>query len=612
MFQRHQLGCACCGTHLLATPFSQRESEWQDLLKELSRLEAHRAPEAVIFYGGHIYPDPEDTGRQVDALGIGNHKVIAAGTLDEVRQRMRETFPEVREQALKGGQTLLPGLIDPHMHLLPTALFRTKPWIDLSPFDDQKLNPDYSEDSIRRLLEPAVRDAQKAGEKWVCGSGVDPSLMRKWVDIDRAWLDRISKDTCLFLVNASGHIGYANSSALQAAGLQDDYPDGVLTESQLALLMGAMPPPKPADLFHQVREVLLNANKRGITTLFDAGLGAGKGFYEVILMQALARTPWMTVRMGAALFGNDDLWPVWIKQFKPQLDSKPEELFTIRAMKLIADGSNQGLTGLQSKPYKCCDEHSVPGVGPNGLFNFNPVETLAQVMQKVVEAKWPIMTHANGDEAIANVLAAYQLVLSKVPEAASASPQPSGTPVELRHRIEHASLLSDDDLRTMKRLSISPSFLIGHVGYWGHVFQKTILGDERAQKLDRCKSALRAGLRISLHSDRFVSPLGPLRYMEQAMWRVMEADPEHSVLNETECLSASEALRAVTIDAAWQCHLDDQIGSLKEGKQADLVILEKDPLQAKPGDPCPLREIRALETWVSGRKVYSASKSEAR
>ncbi|KWE46266.1 amidohydrolase [Burkholderia ubonensis] len=610
MFHRHQFGCACCSPHLLAPAFSQGESEWQDLLKELSQLEAHRAPEAVIFYGGHIYPDPEDTNTQVDALGIADHKVIAAGTLDEVRQKMQEKRLDAREQALKDSQTLLPGLIDPHMHVLPSAFFRTKPWIDLTPFVKQRLRTGYSEAFIREQLELAVSNAQKAGEKWVCGSGVDPSLMSSWVDIGRTWLDKISngKDTCLFLVNASGHLGYANTNALQAAGLEDRYPDGVLTETQLEQMMGAMPSPNPVDLLYQIRNVLREANERGITTLFDAGLGMAKGFYEVVLMQVLAKTPWMTVRMGAALFGNDDLWPSWIKQFKPQLNTKPEELFTIRAMKLIADGSNQGLTGLQSKPYACCGEHSVPGVGPNGLFNFTPVETLAQVMQKVVEAGWPIMTHANGDEAIANVLAAYQLALSKVPDA-TAPCIPADDPDKLRHRIEHASLLSDDDLRAMKRLSISPSFLIGHVGYWGRAFQKTILGEERAQQLDRCKSALREGLRISLHSDRFVSPLGPLRYMDQAMCRAMEADPELSVLNEAECLSAPEALRAVTIDAAWQCHLDDQIGSLKEGKQADLVILEQDPLQAKPGNPYQLRDIPVLETWVSGRRVYSASEA---
>ncbi|VWB52726.1 amidohydrolase [Burkholderia lata] len=612
MFHRHQLGCACCSPHLVATALGQGEHEWQDLLKELNLLEAHRAPEAVIFHGGHIYPDPEDTSRQVGALGIADHKVIATGTLDDVRRRVREKFPEAREQGLKDNQTLLPGLIDPHMHVLPSAVFETKPWIDLSPFENQRLRRDYGETYITARLNDAVRNARNLNEQWVSGIGVDPSLMSEWLDIDSDWLNKISTDICLFLVNASGHLGYANSAALKAAGLEDNKTKGVLTESQVVQVMKCMPQPKPVDLLSKIRDILHDANKRGITTLFDAGLGMGIGFYEVVLMQALAKTGLMTVRVGAALFGNSYLRQLWLNQFKPQLDSQPEELFTIRAMKLIADGSNQGLTGLQRQPYTCCEQHSVPGVGPNGLFNFNPIETLGQIMQEVVAAEWPVLTHANGDEAIANVLAAYQLALSKVPPPLpvppSVPPHPTKAPVELRHRIEHASLLSDDDLRTMKRLSVSPSFLIGHVGYWGRAFQKTILGEERAQKLDRCKSALREGLRISLHSDRFVSPLGPLRYMDQAIGRVMEADPEHAVLNEAECLSPAEALRAVTIDAAWQCHLDDQIGSLKEGKQADLVILEQDPLQATPGgSPYQLREIPVLETWVSGRKVYERS-----
>ncbi|MEN2469563.1 amidohydrolase [Burkholderia sp. GS2Y] len=608
MFHRHQLGCACCSPHLLAGALGQNESEWQELLKELSQLEAQSSPEAVIFHGGHIYPDPEDCNTRVEALGIAEHKVIATGALDEVRRRMRDSYPDAREQGLEPGQALLPGLIEPHAHLLPSAVFLTPPWHDLSPFDGQKLNLHYSAEAIRDKLTGLVRDAQGRGEKWVCGSGVDPSLMRDWVDIDRHWLDGISKDVCLFLINASGHLGYANGAALQAANLEAKFPEGVLTESNVTQMTNTVPRPQPADLLIAMRKVMSTANQYGITTLFDAGVGMGLGFYEVVLLQALASTPWMTVRMGGALFGNNDLWSLWLNQFKPQLNSPPESLFTIRAMKLIADGSNQGLSGLQSTPYKCCAEHRVPGVGPNGLFNFAPIESLARIMQQVDAAGWPIMVHANGDEGIANVLAAYQLVLSKVPEPVSSPPGPEAKREPLRHRLEHASLLDDDDLRTMKRLDISPSFLIGHVGYWGRAFRNTILGEERAQKLDRCKSALREGLRVSLHSDHFVSPLGPLRYMDQAMWRVMEADPELAVLNAAECLSAPEALRAVTIDAAWQCHLDDQVGSLKEGKQADLVILQHDPLHVEPAGPYQLREIDVHETWVSGRKVYAASK----
>ncbi|WP_186173389.1 amidohydrolase family protein, partial [Burkholderia gladioli] len=115
----------------------------------------------------------------------------------------------------------------------------------------------------------------------------------------------------------------------------------------------------------------------------------------------------------------------------------------------------------------------------------------------------------------------------------------------------------------------------------------------------------------------FVSPFGPLRCMEQAVGRVMEATrvppaadaatAPVEVLNPSERLSIAQALRAVTIDAAWQCHLDEQIGSLLPGKQADLVILEQDPLTWQTIDAAGMRDIVVRETWVSGRRVYSAA-----
>ncbi|MGE8357498.1 MAG: amidohydrolase family protein, partial [Microvirgula sp.] len=163
--------------------------------------------------------------------------------------------------------------------------------------------------------------------------------------------------------------------------------------------------------------------------------------------------------------------------------------------------------------------------------------------------------------------------------------------------------MTDDNIAEMARLKLSPSFLIGHVGYWGHVFQQTIFGSERARMLDRCRSALNAGLRISFHSDHFVTPLGSLRMMQQAVTRIMEGAPDGQQLplNPDERLERLDALRAITLDAAWQCHMDHLVGSLEPGKLADLVILDQDPL-----DPAVenLRRIPVHQTWVSGEVVF--------
>ncbi|GLU31534.1 hypothetical protein Busp01_13760 [Trinickia caryophylli] len=598
------------------------DDTWQDdLLDAIKQLPTPKPPESVVFHSGNIYPDPNDTSLRVEAIGIANHRVVATGPLPEVREAMTAQGITFREQQLEAEQTLLPGLIEPHAHMVPSALMTT--WTDLSAFDEQYLNYKYCIESIAARLEAAIRNATRAPTDpsrpvWICGYGIDPSLMEVWTDIDRKQLDGIVARTdskppvAVFLLNASGHIGYANTVALQQAGLLESYPDGVLTELQIRAVTSIVPQPSLLALINGLRKVMEAANACGITTLFDAGLGMTMGPLEVLVMRALATTSWMTVRVGAALFGNGDNLAQWLATYRPELNSAPEVLFSLRAIKLVADGSNQGLTGLQSTDYKCCREHTVPGVGRRGLFNFDPALRLSALMQQIAHFGWPMMTHANGDAAIANVLAAYGLALNVVPPPGEPpQPEPVDVPPASRHRIEHASLLTDESIDAMKRLHISPSFLIGHAGYWGKTFSETILGKDRADLLDRCRSAADAGLKISLHSDHFVTPLGPLRNMEQAIGRWMEGywkdkavhpSRVYPVLNKAERLSTDQALRAITIDAAWQCNLDTQIGSLEAGKQADLVILASDPLTAPIG--AKLRDIDVIETWVSGRKVF--------
>nr|WED68634.1 amidohydrolase family protein [Pectobacterium colocasium] len=151
------------------------------------------------------------------------------------------------------------------------------------------------------------------------------------------------------------------------------------------------------------------------------------------------------------------------------------------------------------------------------------------------------------------------------------------------------------------------------MGYWGWAFQQTILGEERADHLDRCQSALNHGMRITLHSDNGVTPLGPLRMMEQAISRVMEGAPQQAtaaVLREQERISRFAALKAATYDAAWQCHADWWVGSLVAGKCADFVILADSPLtydSADKNNPVKdMRDIPVLETWKGGVKCIQA------
>ncbi len=162
-------------------------------------------------------------------------------------------------------------------------------------------------------------------------------------------------------------------------------------------------------------------------------------------------------------------------------------------------------------------------------------------------------------------------------------------------------MLHPEQIDRMVALGLSPSFLIGHVRWWGTAFRDRLLGPARAALYDPCASASRAGLRPSLHSDWNVTPIEPLRCVQDAVTRIMAENGE--VLNDDERLGVDAALRAVTIDAAWQCRSDDLTGSLQVGKAADLVLLEDDPTSV---DPMSIAGIAVSETRLSGRSRWRA------
>jgi predicted amidohydrolase YtcJ len=246
----------------------------------------------------------------------------------------------------------------------------------------------------------------------------------------------------------------------------------------------------------------------------------------------------------------------------------------------VADGSNQGYTGLQREPYLNSDSR--------GLAYTARQELIDLAMDRATRG-WHLAIHGNGDAAIDNVLDACEAV------------RDAGVDMSrVRARIEHCSILHDDQIARMKDLGVSASFLIGHVHYWGVAMRDEVFGEEKAQLLDRCKSAEVAGVGFSLHSDFMVTDPVPLHMIEMAVTRKTWKEPDY-VLAPQERISVESAIRAVTSEAAWQLFSDHEIGSLEPGKFADLVILDQDP---RAVDSDSLKNIKVVETWMDGRQVY--------
>jgi predicted amidohydrolase YtcJ len=153
--------------------------------------------------------------------------------------------------------------------------------------------------------------------------------------------------------------------------------------------------------------------------------------------------------------------------------------------------------------------------------------------------------------------------------------------------------------RSMAALGLCGNLFANHIWYWGEQHCEMTLGPDRAHRIDACGSALAAGVPLAIHSDAPVTPLSPLFTAWCAVNRVT---PSGRVLGEGERLTVPQALRAITLGAAWTLKLDHEIGSIECGKRADFCVLEDDPLVI---DPLRLKDVRVWGTVLSGR-VFEA------
>ncbi|EXL06375.1 twin-arginine translocation pathway signal protein [Brucella anthropi] len=529
----------------------------------------------IVFKGGTILT-MNDKAPRAEAIAIRGNKILAVGKLDDVQSAIGSGAQVVDLQ----GRTLMPGLIDPHMHFVFTAF---EDWIDVSPIT----TPDYA--TVWSKLQKGVADA-KPGE-WVRAQQFDASITRDAKIPTIAELDALAPNNPFFMQESNGHIAYANSAAFKAAGITRETPDpsgarfvkdadGSLTgrlEEMAAQqeFLGVMPSPTAADMIGRVQRFLDHASSVGCTMLHDCGIGIMAGAQDLKILDAVLGEGKAPVRYRGMLVST--IMDEWEKEgIKP---GRGNDLFRVDGIKAWADGSNQAQTGYQRENYL--------GTDARGALNYS-LEQVTEVIRRAHEGGWQVGVHANGDAAIDMVLDAYEAVLGKSSNS------------DLRHRIEHCSVFHPEQMVRMKDMGLSPSFLIGHVRWWGKAFRDRLLGPERARFYDPCASALAAGLKISLHSDWNVTPIEPLRYVEDAVTRVMNEGGD--VFFPEERIPVDAALRAVTIDAAWQCHMEDQIGSLETGKFADFAILEEDPT----APDVKIGKIKVSETWMDGTRRYTA------
>ena len=517
-----------------------------------------------------------------DTMFVRNGKIAWVGLAGEQPKGLLEDQANVQRIDL-AGKTVLPGFVEPHMHLPPLAM--------LHRFSNVGPNLFPSTDAALAQLR---KDAEETPQgEWVVGRQFDPSLQEGPDYLTKDLLDTVSTEHPVFVYNASLHLAYCNSLALEIAGVdastqdpqgaelgrsEDGEPNGVLKAGPaMAMVARHNPKLREQNLAEACLGVFNSANRVGITTLCDQGTGTFQGVGELDLYQSLKDSGQMTARFRycvsqAAAAKWDDAQIQW---------GEGDEWLRRTGWKIVSDGSNQGRTGLQREAFVDSDSTGMAYIEK---------DELDAAVEKRLRDGWAVCVHANGDAAIDRVLDAFTKAKAKGLD-----------PAAKRCRIEHCSILHDEQIEQMKELGLSPSFLIGHVHYWGKAFVEDIFGPEKAAKLDRTGSCEDLGIRWTVHSDDPVTEMNPLRCIENAVTRNMWRSDQ--LLSPEERVPVHAALRAMTIDAAWQCHSDHEVGSLEVGKYADFVVLEENPLDVEPER---LSQVQVMETWVSGMQVYSA------
>jgi predicted amidohydrolase YtcJ len=480
----------------------------------------------------------------------------------------------------------MPGFIDPHTHIVMGAVMdQTMDYVGITRFS-----------TVPEVVAHLRAVASKTPEgEWIAARNFDPMLQATGQPLTRDVLDEVTTRHPILILNASGHIAYVNSLAMAAARVTEetkDPPGARFVRDEAGLLTGEMqggpvigrffhafPGLNDASPVEAMRATCARFASKGLTTLTEHGLGnvaRGPGDFKVLELAAANGAMAQRVR-GYAVH-------LYLDQFeaegKTMGSGTPDA--RIAGLKMIADGSNQGFTGLQRAPYVGRDDTGI---------EYTTVETMKAVIRKRAPEGWQISIHGNGDKGIDNILDAIEAVRDERVDLSRA-----------RFRIEHCSILQDEHIARMKALNVSASFLMAHVYFWGCAMRDHVFGEEKASLLDRCASAERAGVGYTVHSDFFVTDPDPLGLVQTAITRKTWREPEYA-LNAGEGASVEKALRAITSEAAWQLGSEHEIGSLEAGKFADFVILDRSPLDVAPDE---LRSLRVLETWKGGQQTFAA------
>lgn len=542
------------------------------LIAALASSPPTRAAETLINNVNGYTLDGTGKLQRFEALLIGDGRVLAVGSGKDLTIRANGA------RVIDGkGRTLLPGLIDAHGHVMNLG----SNLMQANLVGAQTLDEALSRVKIYAAAHP--------GNPWILGRGWNQVIWNLGRFPTAKELDAVIADRPALLERVDGHAMWANSRAMAIAGIdkntQDPVggrierdaqgnPTGVFIDAASNLLLSKVPPATPQQLTAVLDGALAEMASVGLTGVGDAGIDSG----TFALYKRYAEQGKLSARLYAMIGGTGEDFDV-ISKGGP-LIGYGNDFLTVRSVKLYADGALGSRGAAMHAPYS--DQP-----GNSGLL-FNTPDELTAMIGKAIGNGYQVNVHAIGDKANTEVLdsfeAAYRTHGGK----------------NLRHRVEHAQVVALPDIPRFVPLNLIASMQPTHATSDMNMAEDRI-GAERLQGAYAWQRFLRQGTRIAGGSDFPVESSNPFFGLHAAVTRQDHEGRPPGGWYPEQALSAAEALRAFTLDAAFAAHAEKTQGTLEPGKWADFIFVDRDIFTVDPGT---IWSTQVLETWVGGKQVY--------
>lgn len=507
--------------------------------------------------------------QQFVALQFTNDRVDRVFTADE-------ELPEQVDEIIDGqGQTMIPGLVDSHGHVLSYGLALLR--VNL-------VGTSTEAEAAQRVLEFAEQNSEL---EWIQGRGWNQVLWDSNEFPTAASLDAVVSDKPVWLSRVDGHASWANTAAMELAGITRDSEDptggqiirdengdatGVFIDTAQSYIGQLIPSAGFEEQKSALRLAMNSLATYGITSVHDAGVGS----QVVAAYKELVEEGPLPVRVNAMLSSGD---PLYLDRIEEGHYRSGDDTFAINSVKVVGDGA------LGSRGAALIEDYS-DEPGNRGLLRYDN-ERLEYLMRVAMNAGFQVNTHAIGDAANMIVMDNYERLINETGSR------------NMRHRIEHAQILRYEDILRFAELGVVPAMQATHATSDKNMAQDRI-GEVRIQGAYAWRKLLDTGARIANGSDFPVEHPNPFFGLHASITRQDQNNEPPGGWFPEEKMTPAEAFASFTIDAAYAGHQEEILGSLETGKKADFIILDRDLFTISESE---IWQIEVSQTWVNGEQI---------